>query len=894
MRPYFLKALRGVYLPVASILLGTALLAIAYATALRYDELRKDRLALMELYAVGIADAVSSPSFDLDRDSGRWRRSTGAGAVFYSINKTGELHIARGSPNDFTVYLLGEGGVQSDGKGDESAAPRAPLVPALEGRSGRWSGRDESGEALVGAYRPAGNGRYGLFVSMEEREILEPLLRDAYAAAAAALLAVTLLVAAALFLSERFRRRIARSESMYEALFRTSLTGIIIHAADGPVLAANDVARAMFDLDDEKIRRLNAGPLEAWGLLGPDGRPLEEREYPFAKVLAGGGAQRNVTARVAGPGGAQRWYRIDASPAYSGTGKLEFVVCSFSDITYERVSKEKILLAGRVFDSVVEGITITDADGAILSVNRAFSEITGYGEEEALGANPRILKSERHNADFYAAMWRSLKEKGEWQGEIWNRRKDGNVYPEWIAITAVLDDDGKPTHYVAVFRDLTEIKSREAAISKLSNNDPLTDLPNRALFEDRLKTAVKACERDGEKLAVLYLDIDRFKYINTTYGYRIGDAILQLVAARMEHSLRKSDTVARVSADDFLVLLPRLAKEEHAIAAAESLLKTLRTPASAEGRELYLDASIGISFYPNDGVEPDALIGAANAAMTRAKESGAGAYHVFTPALNARITKRMSLEGRLRKATAGESFVVHYQPRVDVRTRRMAGMEALVRWNDGGSLIPPSEFIPLAEENGLIVPIGEWVLHTALNDLKRWLEADPALWMSVNLSARQFRLPDLESRIEEAVTAAGIPPEKLELEITESVAMSDVNRSTAVMTALHKFGISFSLDDFGTGYSSLYYLKRLPIQWLKIDQSFVRDIKGPAGGQANAIVGTIIEMARSLDLGTIAEGCETEGQLKYLTERGADYIQGYYFAKPLPAAELEKLIGKAL
>lgn len=560
----------------------------------------------------------------------------------------------------------------------------------------------------------------------------------------------------------------------------------------------------------------------------------------------------------------------------------------------ESVYEERVLLAAKVFDSVIEGITITDADGKILSVNRAFTEITGWTEAEALGQNPRVLRSERHDPSFYRAMWKALAERGQWEGEIWNRRKDGKVYPEWLSITAVKDHHDKTCRYVAVFRDLTELKNREEAISWLSNNDPLTDLPNRVLFSDRLMTAIKGADRVGEKIAVLYLDIDRFKYINTTYGYRLGDSILQLVAGRLVQSLRKSDTVARVSADDFLVLLPQLAKEEFAVAAAESILTSIRKPILAEGREIYLDASIGISYYPNDGLDADALIGAANSAMTIAKESGAGSFHIFTQSLNARISKRMSLESRLRKAVDARSFAVYYQPRIELPSRRVVGMEALVRWIDGETVVPPSDFIPLAEENGLIVPIGEWVLETALADLKRWLSIDPELWMSVNLSGRQFKLPDLESRIVSYIELSGVPPDRLELEITESVAMEDVGRSTAVMTALSKLGVGFSLDDFGTGYSSLYYLKRLPLDWLKIDQSFVRDIRSPSEGQSNAIAATIIEMAKSLGLGTIAEGCETEGQLRFLVERGCQYVQGYYFSKPVPAPEFERFIGATL
>lgn len=768
------KAFGAVYLPSAALLWAVCLLSIIVATAYRYTSALDERLGLLDLYAENRADAVSSPSFNPERDVLSWRNNTSTAAVFHRLNATGAFYLASGTPLEFSAFRMDRQealGQVVEGDPDYGFAPYAPLRMALSGLSGRYAGKDNRGVRVIGAYKPVSSGEYGVFIALDQAEISKPHIRDAILAAIVSTFGVAALLFAAIAMGARYRRKAEAAESVYQ---------------------------------------------------------------------------------------------------------------------------ERVLLAAKVFDSVIEGITITDADGKILSVNRAFTEITGWTEAEALGQNPRVLRSERHDPSFYRAMWKALTERGQWEGEIWNRRKDGKVYPEWLSITAVKDRQDKACRYVAVFRDLTELKNRDEAISWLSNNDPLTDLPNRVLFSDRLLTAIKGADRSREKIAVLYLDIDRFKYINTTYGYRLGDSILQLVAGRLTQSLRKSDTVARVSADDFLVLLPQLAKEEFAVAAAESILTSIRKPIMAEGQEIYLDASIGISYYPNDGLDADALIGAANSAMTIAKESGAGSFHIFTQSLNARISKRMTLEGRLRKAVESRSFAVYYQPRVELPSRRVVGMEALVRWIDGETVVPPSDFIPLAEENGLIVPIGEWVLETALADLKRWLRLDPKLWMSVNLSGRQFKLPDLESRIVSYIELSGVPPDRLELEITESVAMEDVGRSTAVMTALSKLGVGFSLDDFGTGYSSLYYLKRLPLDWLKIDQSFVRDIRSASEGQSNAIAATVIEMARSLGMGTIAEGCETEEQLRFLIERGCQYVQGYYFSKPVPAAEFERFIGATL
>ncbi|MBN2875375.1 MAG: EAL domain-containing protein, partial [Spirochaetales bacterium] len=556
---------------------------------------------------------------------------------------------------------------------------------------------------------------------------------------------------------------------------------------------------------------------------------------------------------------------------------------------------EKMVLAASVIDHIVEGIVTTASDGTIRTVNRAFTEITGWKSDEAIGNNPRILKSDRHDDAFYDAMWLALRRDGSWTGEIWNRKRDGTVYPEWLSITAVRNVRGEAVAYVGVFLDLTEIKNRDAAISHLSARDPLTGLPNRALMTDRLVTSIHQAERGAESVGVLYLDVAKFKYINTSYGYAFGDTVLQSIATRLESTLRKGDTVARLAADDFVAILPRLHREEDAMTIADTIIDTIRKPFFIEDHELYLDASVGISYFPANGDDPDALVGAANAALNQAKEAGSGSIRVFTPALNDRILKRLSLESRLRHAVEHESFTVYYQPRVDARTRRVESVEALVRWiGEDGSIIPPGVFIPLAEENGMIVPIGQWVLSRALSDLVSWQTLDPTLRVSVNLSARQFRLPDLVSRVDTALSAAGIEATSLELEITESLAMGDVAKSVTLMTQLNERGISLSLDDFGTGYSSLYYLKRLPIQWLKIDQSFVRDYRAPDDSPANAIVHTIIEMAKSLGLGTIAEGCETEEQLGFLTRRGCDQIQGYYFSRPIPAADCASFIGKQL
>ena len=551
------------------------------------------------------------------------------------------------------------------------------------------------------------------------------------------------------------------------------------------------------------------------------------------------------------------------------------------------------LFAADVFDSISEGITITDAKGAIILVNSAFSAITGYSAEEAIGKNPRMLKSQHHDADFYRHMWESLKGQGVWQGEILNRRKGGTVYPEWLSISSVRDSLGTATNYVAVFSDRSDMKEREDRINRLKNHDILTDLPNRFLFLDRVGEAIRMAERERESLAVLYFDFEKFKYINSQWGYPAGDAILQGAGKRIQETLRKADTVARIGGDEFAVLLPNVDKAENALRTAKAVIKALERPYQAKGEELFLKAAGGIALWPGDGATPDELVANATIAAKGPRRNEPENPHLYAAGIGEQIRSRLDLEAKLRRAIENENFELHYQPRVRTEDGSIAGMEALVRWrNEEGALVPPSAFIPLAEETGLIVPLGEWVLREALRAARAWREQGNDIVVSVNLSARQFKDGQVEKMILRALGDTDYPPSALELELTESVAMRNIELTIGVMSALAEGGIRFSLDDFGTGYSSFYYLRKLPIEWLKIDQSFVKEI-GPSSKTENAIIKAIISMAKSLGLGTIAEGCETPQQYHYLRELGCDQIQGFLFSKPLPEPGFSALLRHA-
>lgn len=560
------------------------------------------------------------------------------------------------------------------------------------------------------------------------------------------------------------------------------------------------------------------------------------------------------------------------------------------DITQRHEAEEKLRLNAAVIDNTRDGVMITDLTPRIVAVNRAHTEITGYSESEMLGQDPRILRSGRHDAGFFQNMWAALTNGGHWQGEIWNRRKNGEVYSEWLTISAVRDQSGKVTHYVAVFTDISPLKQSEAQLERLAHFDPLTDLPNRLLLKSRLEQALKAAQRRRCRAAVLFIDLDRFKTINDSLGHASGDMLLAAVARRLTGRLREMDTLGRLGGDEFLVVLEQLTAPEQASVVARALLSTLEAPFVLPGdREIYIGASIGISLYPDDGGTAEELIRNADAAMYHVKETGRNGLGFYTTALTQAANARLQMETRLRHALERGEFRLHYQPLVSLTDGSLLGAEALVRWQPPGeALVVPEHFIPLAEETGLIVPLGEWVLHRACAQARAWLDAGLSFGhVALNLSVRQFQHPDLERTVRAALTESSLPPQCLELEITESGLMGQGEQAEANLRGIRSLGLRLSVDDFGTGSSSLAYLKRLPLDRLKIDASFIRDIPGDPNDVA--ITSTIIAMAHTLGLQALAEGVETEAQFDFLRRQGCDAYQGYLFSAPLPADDFARL-----
>lgn len=563
-----------------------------------------------------------------------------------------------------------------------------------------------------------------------------------------------------------------------------------------------------------------------------------------------------------------------------------------SELNERKRAEQELRLAATAFESQ-EGMLISDGEGTILRVNKAFTEITGYQAEEAVGHKASLLKSDRHDEVFYRNLWQTLDREGAWHGEIWNRRKDGGCFPAWLTVTAVKAEEGRITHYVGTLTDLTQRKEAEEEIRELSFYDQLTQLPNRRYLMDRLQRALASANRSQRAGVLLFIDLDNFKILNDTFGHDHGDLLLREVAQRLGTCTRDGDTVARLGGDEFVVMIEDLGTNlqeaaESARIVSEKILTTLAIPYQVAGHEHHNTPSIGVamlSAHPQDVDEP---LKQAEIAMYQAKSAGRNTVRFFDPEMRNVLTARASLELDLRQALLENQFLLYYQPQVDT-AGRVTGAEALIRWRHPvRGIVSPAEFIPLAEDTGLILALGQWVLETACKQLVRWgRRAETAdLTLAVNVSARQFRHERFADEVLDTLRRSGAAAERLELELTESLLLDDIEDTIIKMTALKNEGVRFSLDDFGTGYSSLAYLKRLPLHQLKIDQSFVREVLSDPNDAA--IASTVVALGQSLGLEVIAEGVETQEQRDFLFGQGCYAFQGYLFGRPVPIDEFER------
>jgi diguanylate cyclase (GGDEF)-like protein/PAS domain S-box-containing protein len=678
------------------------------------------------------------------------------------------------------------------------------------------------------------------------------------------------------------------SEERWRSALEGSNTGVWDWDLESGRLSLTDRMRTMIGCEDSDC----PGPdkIQVWEKLMHADDEVAVRQA-LQSLLTDGATSAEVEHRYRDRNGAWKWVlsrgRVSArDPA----GRPLRIIGTCTDISRHKHAEEQMRLAARVFDQSREIIMITDPAGHIVSVNKAFTEVTGYRSDEALGNTPALLKSHRHNPAFYREMWQVLTRDGYWHGEIWNRRKNGEIYPNWQSISAVTDEKGKLTNYLSVSMDVSLQKTAESRIHNLAYFDALTGLPNRQLLRDRASQVLAHSRQDEVETAFLFIDLDDFKTINDSLDHLIGDRLLQALGDRLRKTVRMQDTVGRLGGDEFLVILPGT-DGSSAAKMAERLLRMVSEPFPIDDHTLNVTASIGISLYPQDGSDFDTLLKHADAALFQAKAKRRNLYHFYTPEMNEAAYERLTLENALRHALRHNEFELHYQPQARLDTGHIVSVEALIRWrHPEQGLILPERFIALAEENGLIAPLGEWMLREACRQARVWQDMGlPPIEMAVNISTCQFGLTDMAAQVRTALSDTGLAPKWLEIEITESLLAGNLEATLATLHEIRNLGVHIAVDDFGTGYSSLSYLKRFPLRKLKIDRSFVRDIM--IDHDDRAISSAIINLGQSLGLIVVAEGVETDDQLDVLRQLGCHKIQGYLLGAPVPAEEItERLV----
>jgi diguanylate cyclase (GGDEF)-like protein/PAS domain S-box-containing protein len=685
---------------------------------------------------------------------------------------------------------------------------------------------------------------------------------------------------------------LSESTARYSAVTQSSNDAIVTADSSGSIVGWNKQAAAIFDYSEAEI----------------SGEPLT-RVIPnlyHANPPKGGKSAANESLVVGkafeteGRRKDQSALPIEVALAKWEVGGNQFVTSTIRDISEKKQAEHHLRVAATTFE-IQEGVAITDADQVFLRVNRAFCDITGYSSEELVGKTPQMVRSDRHDPAFFKAMWDSINHTGNWKGEIWNKRRNGEVYPAWVSIAAVKGIDGRVSNYVGTYADITLRKAAEDEIAHLAFYDHLTDLPNRRLLLDRLRHALATYGRSGQRGALMFLDLDNFKTLNDTQGHDAGDQLLIAVAERLTRCVRHGDTVARLGGDEFVVMLEGLDDSEMAAIQTETIAEKIRFSLSQpyllnkpwateepSQHTHFCSSSLGITLFQDESVSAEELMKRADTAMYQAKAAGRNTLRFFDPQMQATIAARAALDSDLRHAIEAGQLLLYYQPQVN-EEGQLTGAEALIRWQhprDG--MVSPTTFIPLAEENGLILPIGLWVLETACVQLAAWAgrPTTEQLTIAVNVSAHQFRQRDFVDRVLATIEETGANPRRLKLELTESLLVHDVEEIIEKMQALKARGVGFSLDDFGTGYSSLSYLLRLPLDQLKIDQSFVRDILSDPG--VAAVARTVVALGQSLGLAIIAEGVETAGQRDFLAKIGCLAYQGFFFSRPLPIERFEQ------
>ncbi len=681
------------------------------------------------------------------------------------------------------------------------------------------------------------------------------------------------------------RKKYIEKLKKYEQILSTNTDLIAFFDHNHVVLAANSVYAGYYGADTEEI-------------IGKQAKEIigTERYQDYLKyhdIIFAEKRPLNFKVWVDYPKIGKRHMDIAFTPYFEDDGTVSGFVSRSKDITEMSEQEARLRLSAKVFESTTEGIIITDQEGLVLAVNPAFSHITGYIEADIVGENPRILQSGRHDKKFYQKMWQELGKTGQWRGEIWNKHKDGKIYPEFLTISSIKNEEEETLNYVAVFSDITSIKKVTEQLEYQAHHHPLTGLPNRLLLYARLEHSIQHVKRERDRGAVMFLDLDNFKKVNDSLGHDAGDEVLKEVARRLQEHSRNVDTVSHLGGDEFVVVLQTIRNVQGALIRAQQILDSLQKPFLVGEYELYVSGSVGIAEFDGDCENIETLLKNADTAMYKAKESGKNCYQLYSPDFTETAIEKVLLESHLRRALERNELVLYYQPQVALPAGNIVAVEALVRWHHPDlGLVPPGDFIPLSEETGLIIPMGEWILRAACEQLMLWRKQGCGLRrIGVNLSGKQIQHKNLLEMVERILLETGCPSGSLELEITEGFIMQHPEQSISVLQQIRALGVELSIDDFGTGHSSLNYLKRLPINRLKIDRSFVWDIGENPDGEA--ITKAVIAMGHSLNLQITGEGIETSAQRKFLEKYSCNEAQGYLFSRPLPAEEVSGLLKKS-